>query len=101
MAIEIWVHLLVNHKILFLSDNAGVVDIINKTSSNDKVLMRLVRRMVVAAMHFNIFFKAKHIAGKSNVVCDLLSRFSFQEAHSIAPWLDQSRTVVPGNLLKI
>ena len=101
LAIEIWGHLLANHKILFFSDNAAVVDIINKTSSKDKVLMKLVRRMVVAAMHFNIFFKAKHIPGKTNVVCDLLSRFSFQEAHSVAPWLDSCQTEIPAIHLRI
>ena len=101
LALEIWGHLLTNHKLLFLSDNAAVVDIINKTSSKDKCIMKLVRRLVIAALKFNIFFKAKHIPGKSNVICDLLSRFSFQEVRSLAPWLDTNPTDIPPNLLHI
>ena len=101
LATEIWGPLLANHKILFLTDNAAVADIINKTSCKDKVIMKLVRRLVIAALKHNIFFRSKHIAGKSNVVCDLLSRFSFQEAQKITPWLDVERTVIPSPLLAL
>lgn len=66
----------------------AVVEIINKQSSKDKIIMRLVRRLVIAALTHNILFKAKHIAGKSNCIADHLSRFKFQEARAIAPWLD-------------
>jgi hypothetical protein len=52
---------LTNHKILFFTDNAAVVDIINNTTSKDKVIMKLVRRLVLAALKYNIFFRAKHI----------------------------------------
>ncbi|CAG2196116.1 unnamed protein product [Mytilus edulis] len=62
LAVEIWGHSLSNHKVLFLTDNQAVADIINKTSSRDKILMKLVRRLVLASLKFNIHFKAKHIA---------------------------------------
>ncbi|VDI41983.1 Hypothetical predicted protein [Mytilus galloprovincialis] len=101
LAIEIWGKTLANHKVLFMTDNQAVADIINKTSSKDKNLMKLVRRMVLSAMKFNIHFRAKHIAGKTNVVCDLLSRFSFQEAHRIAPWLNLNPVTVPLHLLNL
>ena len=63
--------------------------------------MKLVRRLVLAALKHNIHFKAKHIPGKTNVICDLLSRFSFQEAHRIAPWLNANPVVVPSHLLTL
>ena len=53
----------------------AVVEIINKQSSKDRTLKRLVRRLVLAGLKFNVLFKAKHIPGKSNVVADHLSRF--------------------------
>ena len=101
LALEIWVPALSNHKILFMTDNQAVSDIINKTSSKDKILMKLVRRLVLASLKFNMFFRAKHISGKSNIVCDLLSRFSFQEAHQIAPWLSKQPVVVPSHLVNL
>lgn len=100
LAIEIWGKYLENHKILFFTDNAAVVDIINDTSSKDKSVMILVRRLVLASLKFNIYFRAKHIPGKHNKVCDLLSRFSFQEALSLAPWLDRQSTTIPPHIYK-
>ena len=101
LALEIWGPLLANHKILFLTDNAAVADIINKTSCKEKLIMKLVRRLVLAALKYNIFFRSKHIPGKSNIICDLLSRFSFQEAMKIAPWLEPKRTAIPSHLLEL
>jgi hypothetical protein len=54
LAVEIWGNFLTNHKILFFTDNAAVVDIINNTTCKDKVIMKLVHRLVVAALKYNI-----------------------------------------------
>jgi hypothetical protein len=86
---------------LFLTDNAAVAEIINKTSSKDTIIMKLVKRLALAALKHNIHFKAKHIPGKTNVIFDLLSRLSFQEAHHIAPWLNANPVVVPSHLLTL
>ena len=99
--VEIWGPLLCNQKVLFFSDNLPIVEIVNKQSSKDKTLMRLIRRLVVVAMKSNILFKARHIPGKHNVLADHLSRFKFQEAENFAPWLDQHPTTVPDHLLFI
>lgn len=58
LALEIWGKKLKNYKILFFSDNMAVVEIINKQSSKDKIIMRLVWRLVIAALTHNIIFKA-------------------------------------------
>ena len=88
LALEIWGHCLSYHKILFFSDNAAVVEIIDKTSCKENRTMRLVRRLVIAGLRFNVQFRAKHIPGKHNVVCDLLSQFYLQEAKDLAPcWI--------------
>lgn len=102
LAVEILRHILSNHKVLFFTDNMAAADIINKTSSKDKmILMKLVRRLVLASLKCNMHFRAKHIAGKTNTVCDLLSRFSFQEAHQLGPWLSQNPISIPHHLLKL
>ena len=99
LSLEIWGSLLSCKKILFKSDNAAVVAIINKQSAKCSLTMFLVRRLVVAALKFNILFKAQHVSGTSNVVPDRLSRFKFQEARQLAPWLAPNPTQIPEHLL--
>jgi len=100
LALEVWGNHLKNEKIMFYSDNMAVVEVINKTCK-DKTLMRLVRRLVVAALTYNIVFRAKHIKGKTNVIADHLSRSQFQKACALAPWLAPQRTAIPDHLLHI
>jgi hypothetical protein len=50
IALELWGRFIKNSKILFLSDNQAVVDIINKESCKNKTLMILIRRLVLASM---------------------------------------------------
>lgn len=101
IAMEIWGQKLSNHKILFMCDNSAVVDIINKTSSKDSGIMKLVRRLVLATLKYNIFFKAKHIPGFTNVVADRLSRFQFQAAFQVAPWLSPKPVEIPPQLMTV
>lgn len=101
LALEIWGKHMQNSKVLFLSDNQAVVEIINKKSSRDKVLMKLIRRLVVTSMTHNILFRAKFIAGKTNTVADCLSRFQFQKARKVAPWLSPQETQIPTSLIYI
>jgi len=100
VALELWGKHLQNSKVMFFSDNQAVVAVINKQSCKDKVMIRLVRRMVLAALTFNIVFRAKHIAGKSNVIADHLSRFHFQKARQLALWLTASKTTMSDHLIK-
>jgi len=102
MAIDIWGPLLSNHKILFLTDNSAVAAIINKNSSKDKIIMKLVRRLALSALKYNIHFRSKYIPGKTNIVCDRLSRFfPFQEAFQIAHWLNPTAVTVQSHLLTL
>lgn len=64
LALEFWGYKMVNSKILFLSDNQAVVEMINKQTCKHSVAMRLVRRLVLAAMKCNVWFRAKHMLGK-------------------------------------
>lgn len=84
-----------------MSDNQAVVEIINKQSCREPTLMKLVRRLVITALNFNIYFRSTHVPGKHNVIADSLSRFNFQEAHKQAPWLKKHPTEVPLRLQKL
>lgn len=72
LVIEIWGKILENYKVLFMIDNEVVVGIINLIIFKDKVLMKLVCRLVLVLIKFNIYFRVKYIVGKLNVVVDFL-----------------------------
>ncbi len=85
VAIELWGAHLENHKIVFYSDNECTVAVINKISSKCPLMMKLVRRLVVAALRHNILFRSQHVPGKTNLVAEQLSRFMLQEARDLSP----------------
>lgn len=101
LALELWSCHFQNKKVLFLSDNMAVVEVLNKKSCRDKALMKLLRRLVLVSLRFNIHFRAKHIPGKLNVTADRLSRFKFQEAFQETPHLHRQQTKIPVDLLYI
>lgn len=84
-----------------MSHNMAVVQIINKQSSKDKIITRLVRRLVLATLECNIHFWAKHLPGKHNVIANCLSRFQFQAAFQSAPQLNRLQTPIPKTSLII
>ena len=63
-----------NKCVIFYTDNYPVAHCINKQSSRNKSVMQLLRPTVLALLINNITFKAKHIPGSKNVICDILSR---------------------------
>ena len=50
-------------------------EVINKQSSQDETLMKLLRRLVLFSLRHNILFRATHLAGKFNILPDLLSDY--------------------------
>lgn len=95
IAFKIWGTTLANKCIILHSDNMAVVQILNKQTSKDKDVMSLVRQFVLCCMRHNILTKATHIAGKLNVLPDLLSRFQVNEFHRLAPDMDVAQTPIP------
>ena len=77
---------LLNFGILtFYCDNSAVVHIINKHSSKDSNLMKLMRRFMVNVLKYNIVFKAQHVPGLSNIPADLISRLHIKQFHEKFP----------------
>lgn len=64
LAIEMWGSSMRDKKVLFKSGNMVVIYIINKQTLKEKSIMRLIRRLVLATLSYNIHFRAKHIPGK-------------------------------------
>ena len=61
------------HLIKMVVDNMSVVHVLNSTCSKDPHLMHLIHILVFMAAHFNFWFQAQHVKGKSNHPADLLS----------------------------
>jgi hypothetical protein len=87
--------------VVFHSDNMAVVYIINKQTSKDPHIMRLVRKFVVACMKYNILPKVVYIQGNKKVLTDLLSRFRFQEFRKRVPFIHDYPTTVDPKFLVI
>ena len=81
------------------TDNEALVPIINKSSSKDEDIMKLVRKLVISTMQNNIQILAEHIAGKQNVLSDHLSRFRISRFRQLAPWADSHPTHIPRHML--
>ena len=65
---------LADKKVLFHCDNIAVVFALNKQTSRNPQVMKLLRPMVLSLLKHNVIFKAIHVPGVKNVICDSLSR---------------------------
>ena len=74
LAVHVWGSLMANKRIIFFSDNAAVVDVVNKQTSRQKDIMVLLRDLVLSCLRHNILFQARHIPGLQNSSAYYLSR---------------------------
>ena len=61
--------------------------------------MCLVRHMVLVSMKFNIHFRAKHVGSRHDRLADSLSLLQVQTFYRMAPWADQTPTILPKAVL--
>ena len=67
-------HKLTNSQVCFHCDNSAVVCVLNKQTSKKPELMAILHPLILVLLKHNIRFRAEHIPGKENNLCDLLSR---------------------------
>ena len=99
LAVEMFADQLRNRCIIFHTDNIAVCQVINKQTSKEKVLMKLVRRLVVQCLKFNIMFKSEHISGYLNGLSDNLSRQQIHQFLEVFPYQNPVRIPVPESSL--
>ena len=87
-----------NKTVLFHCDNSAVVEILNKQTSKDTHIMRLLRKIVLLSLKFNINIIASHIPGKYNIIADRLSRGQVNVS-LLTEWGLKTRIIVPPHLL--
>ena len=88
-----------NRCVAFYTDNAAIVDIINRQTSKHQLVMILVRDLVLTSLKYNILFRALHIPGVHNSGADYISSFQVEQFKQISPEADVPPTPVPANLL--
>ncbi|XP_053376993.1 uncharacterized protein LOC128547809 [Mercenaria mercenaria] len=87
-----------NKNILFVCDNLAIVYCLQKQTSKDPIIMKLIRLIVLQSLEHNFCFTSKHIPSKENSVCDKLSRFQIEEALVEAPYLQNRPLHIPDDL---
>ena len=88
-----------NQRITFFTDNAALVDIINKATSHAATVMLSVWWLVLACLNFNILFRSRHVSGVKNVLADSLPRLQVSKFRQLAPGVQASPTAIPIPLL--
>lgn len=101
VAIQIWKMQFSNSKILFYIDNMSVVNVVNTVTSRSLRVIKLVRKLVLTCLEFNILIKAKHIPSKSNSIADAISRSQWGKFRLMAPTADPLPTPLPRNIWDI
>lgn len=94
LSIETWGSPWSNSSIGLHSDNIAVVHVIHKLTSKDSYLMKLMRRLMIAALTYNFHFHTEHIPGLYNTAADLLSRLQIQHFRVSFPEMDNESTAV-------
>ena len=85
----------------FSVDNAAVVHVLQASYGHESHLMHLIRVLVFLASHFNFWFTASHIAGKSNILADALSRNNVELFLSQVPQAHRYSSRIPPPLIDL
>ena len=101
MAAAIWGNEWMGKAMLFRSDNAAVVAVVNSGSSRDHEVMHLMRCLVFIAAKFNFIISAAHIPGVHNQLADALSRDNSQYFLSHYPQAQRFATPIPQALVEL
>ena len=101
ISLHVWGCQMRNQCVSLFTDNAALVDIINKQTSKHKLIMILVRDLVLTSLQYNIEFRAYHIPGVDNTRADLISRLQIVEFRKAFPAADLEPTQVPETLLPL
>jgi hypothetical protein len=101
LALYLWANILQAKKIFFHIDNLALVSIINKRTSKDKQIMKLVRHLVLLIMLNDIQFKATHINTTEHSIADVFSRFQMDRFRLLAPQAVKKPVPVPTKFWKI
>ena len=90
-----------NKTILFYIDNNALVSIVDKRSSKETWIMKMIRPFVLITMKHNVQFKAIHIESANNGVADAISRFQMDRFRSLVPVANRFPEEIPQAFLTL
>ena len=99
--INLFGHLMKNSSILFHCDNSAVTAIINKQSSRNNIVMKIVRPLVLLLINHNIQLRSVHIPGVMNILPDKISRFQVTPSLLQEYGMEPHPTPIPHQLLPV
>ena len=82
-------------RICFECNNKTIVDVINKMACRNDEIMALLRPMILTLLSNNTSFRAVHVKGKENTLCDLLSRAQVPRLLWVRHGMEPAPTPVP------
>ena len=85
IAAALWGPQWTRQRICFRSDNMAVVHLLKSCTSQDVVLMHMLRCLVFYAAYYRFHIAAEHIPGILNTAADALSRNKITLFHSLVP----------------
>ena len=88
-----WGSQMANRCIVFVTDNAALVSIINQQKFKHKLVMILIRDLVLTALNYNIIFRARHIPDLNNTRADCLSWFQIARFKELSAQADELPTI--------
>ena len=100
-ALFIWGSKFANKKVLFHIDNQATVQVLNKKSSKDLLIMKAIRKIVLITLKFNINIKGIFIPSSSNGLSDSISRRQWTRFRRLAPEADPLPTPIPPEVWQI
>ena len=86
-----------NFSVVLHCDNWTVLQVINKTSSKDHNWMKLMRRLMILSLKYNIHLPACHFLG----VADMLSRLQVVQFKMRFPYMEKDPIPVPQDSLRL
>ncbi|OCT57735.1 hypothetical protein XELAEV_18003071mg [Xenopus laevis] len=101
IALYLWGEVLMNKRVIFVSDNVGVVQAINRQSASSGEVVRLLRILILRCLHLNVGFRAVHLPGVQNEIADSLSRFQWERFRQLAPLADKRGHRFPEHLWRL
>ena len=94
-----WIRLFRNRRIVLFCDNEAVVHMINKSTSNCKHCMVLIRLLVAECIFQKVRVFAKHVGTKDNGKADALSRLEFNRFRGLGGnHMNTHPTAIPEDL---
>ena len=87
-----------NSAIQFFTDNMCILHVWSRGSSKDKQIMTLLRLLFFFCAEHNIYLQFSHVAGKTNIDADDLSRFQVAKFKARNPQAEILPTAIPACL---